>query len=78
MNDKDAFALLACAVSLTERKEAVATAMKAGIPLSQIEEFLDWAEAIRARGVSSPVSKSSSTSIASAVRTASIHARSNG
>jgi hypothetical protein len=44
----DVRALLARAESPDERKQAVATAMSAGMPLHEIEEFLDWADAARA------------------------------
>jgi hypothetical protein len=51
----DARALLARAESQTDRKKAVASAMAAGMPLHEIEEFLDWADAVRAGQVVPPV-----------------------
>jgi hypothetical protein len=53
----DARLLLARAESSTDRKQAVATAMAAGMPLHEIEEFLDWADAVRAGRVVAPVSQ---------------------
>jgi hypothetical protein len=51
----DVRALLARAENPTERKQAVATAMSAGMPLHEIEELLDWADAIRAGRAVTPV-----------------------
>ena len=53
----DARVLLARAENPADRKQAVATAMAAGMPLHEIEEFLDWADAVRAGRVAAPVSQ---------------------
>lgn len=52
----DARVLLARAESPDDRKHAVAQAMAAGMPLHEIEEFLDWADAVRAGRVPAPTS----------------------
>ena len=52
----DARVLLARAESSADRKYAVAQAMAAGMPLHEIEEFLDWADAVRAGRVPAPTS----------------------
>ena len=51
----DARAVLARAESPADRKKAVATAMAAGMRLHEIEEFLDWADAVRAGQIVAPV-----------------------
>jgi hypothetical protein len=48
---------LASAVTAPERKQAVIYAMSAGMPLYEIEEFLDWIDAVRAGAVTKPVAK---------------------
>jgi hypothetical protein len=53
----DARILLARAESPAERKQAVSTAMAAGMPLHEIEEFLDWADAVRSGRVAAPASQ---------------------
>jgi hypothetical protein len=53
----DARALLARAETQADRKKAVASAMAAGMALHEIEEFLDWADAVRAGQVVAPVAK---------------------
>jgi hypothetical protein len=45
--DTDARVLLARAENAADRKHAVSTAMAAGMPLHEIEEFLDWVDAVR-------------------------------
>jgi hypothetical protein len=57
MTVTDARILLARAESPADRKQAVATAMAAGMPLHEIEEFLDWADAVRAGRIAAPVSQ---------------------
>jgi hypothetical protein len=57
MSLTDARILLARAESPADRKQAVASAMAAGMPLREIEEFLDWADAVRAGRVAAPVSQ---------------------
>ena len=47
--------LLASAETAAERKNAVTHAMAVGMPLSEIEEFLDWVDAVRAGTVTKPV-----------------------
>ena len=48
MTTADARAILARAETSEERAQAVKSAMAAGMPLSEIEELLDWFDAIRA------------------------------
>ena len=48
MTTADARVLLARAETSDERAQAVKSAMAAGMPLSEIEELLDWFDAIRA------------------------------
>ena len=55
MTPTDARLLLARAETPADRKHAVTTAMAAGMPLHEIEEFLDWADAVRAERVAEPV-----------------------
>jgi hypothetical protein len=55
MTASDPKSLLAFAATPAERKNAVLHAMSAGMPLHEIEEFLDWADAVRAGRVSEPV-----------------------
>ena len=55
MTTSDPKWLLASADTPAERKSAVIQAMSAGMPLHEIEEFLDWADAVRAGVVTEPV-----------------------
>jgi hypothetical protein len=57
MSHTDARILLARAESPADRKHAVASAMSAGMPLHEIEEFLDWADSVRAGRVAAPASQ---------------------
>jgi hypothetical protein len=47
MTHMDAKAALARAETPADRKRAVITAMEAGMPLHEIEDFLDWTDATR-------------------------------
>jgi anti-sigma regulatory factor (Ser/Thr protein kinase) len=47
---EDAKAMLASAQTAVEQKYAMAAAMEAGMPLYEIEEFLDWSDAVREHG----------------------------
>ena len=42
--------LLEQADTFVKREEAVKTAIELGMPLSEIEEYLDWLEMVRASG----------------------------
>jgi DNA-binding transcriptional MerR regulator len=55
MTPWDPKSLLASADSPAERKHAVIQAMSAGMPLHEIEEFLDWTDAVRAGRVTEPI-----------------------
>jgi hypothetical protein len=57
MSLTDARVLLARAENPADRRHAVTQAMAAGMPLHEIEEFLDWADAVRAGRVAAPVSQ---------------------
>jgi hypothetical protein len=54
MTHTDAKVALARAETPADRKRAVITAMEAGIPLHEIEEDLDWADAARAHRLKAP------------------------
>ncbi|MEX2139939.1 MAG: hypothetical protein WD894_11800 [Pirellulales bacterium] len=54
MTPSDPKLLLASAETATERKHAVKNAMAVGMPLYEIEEFLDWADAVRTGNVPEP------------------------
>jgi hypothetical protein len=49
MSHEIAKLLLEHAESFLERTEAIKTAMSLGMPLAQIEEYLDWLDAMRGR-----------------------------
>ena len=53
MADEIAKTLLENAQTLAERVEAIQTALRLGMPLHQIEEFLDWLDACRSSSDSS-------------------------
>lgn len=54
MTHTDAKVAIARAETPVDRKRAVITAMQAGIPLREIEEDLDWADAARAHRLKAP------------------------
>lgn len=49
MSHEIAKLLLEHAETFLERTEAIKTAMSLGMPLAQIEEYLDWLDAMRGR-----------------------------
>jgi hypothetical protein len=55
MTPTDPKLLLARAETPAERKRAVTIAMATGMALHEIEEFLDWADAVRAGSVTEPL-----------------------
>jgi DNA-binding transcriptional MerR regulator len=55
MSHEIAKLLLEHAETFLERKEAIKSAMALGMPLNEIQEYLDWLDAVRGR--TPPVSR---------------------
>jgi hypothetical protein len=49
VSHNEAKLLLAQAETYGDRRNAVASALTSGMPLHEIEEFLDWVDAVRAK-----------------------------